>query len=68
VIDEMVKPYPVRFTVFTQLDWSKIDDPNFDEEMVAQIRDSVSRGAHGLKLLKDLGLGVRTKDGKLLLG
>ncbi len=66
VIDEMVKPYRGRFMVFTQLDWSKVDDANFGEEMAAQIRDSVSRGARGLKLLKDLGLGVRTKDGKLL--
>jgi predicted TIM-barrel fold metal-dependent hydrolase len=66
VIDEMVKPYPGRFMVFTQLDWSKVDDPNFGAEMVAQIRDSVSRGARGLKLLKDLGLGVRGKSGKLL--
>ena len=66
VIDEMVKPYPGRFMVFTQLDWSKVDDPNFGAEMATQIRDSVSRGARGLKLLKDLGLGVRDKDGKLL--
>jgi predicted TIM-barrel fold metal-dependent hydrolase len=34
--------------------------------MAAQIRDSVKRGARGLKLLKDLGLGVRDKSGKLL--
>jgi uncharacterized protein len=66
VIDEMVKPYPGRFMVFTQLDWSKIDDPKFGEEMAAQIRDSVQRGARGLKLLKDLGLGVRDKSGKLI--
>ena len=66
VIDEMVKPHPGRFMVFTQLDWSKVDDPNFGAEMATQIRDSVSRGARGLKLLKDLGLGVRDKDGKLL--
>jgi predicted TIM-barrel fold metal-dependent hydrolase len=66
VIDEMVKPYPGRFMVFTQLDWSRIDDPNFGNEMVALLRDSVSRGARGLKLLKDFGLGVRDKNGKLL--
>jgi predicted TIM-barrel fold metal-dependent hydrolase len=66
VLDEMVKPFPGRFMVFTQLDWSKIDDPDFGDEMVAQLRDSVSRGARGLKFLKDLGLGVRTKDGQLL--
>ena len=66
VIDTMVKPYPGRFMVFTQIDWSKIDDPNFSQEMVAQIEDAVSRGARGLKVLKDLGLGVRDKSGKLI--
>jgi predicted TIM-barrel fold metal-dependent hydrolase len=66
VIDEMVKPYPGRFFVFTQIDWSRIDDPNFSQEMVAQIDDAVSRGARGLKVLKDLGLGVRDKSGKLI--
>jgi len=66
VIDKMVKPYPGRFIVFTQLDWSKIDDPNFGQEMVAQIDDAVARGARGLKLLKTLGLGVKDKSGKLI--
>jgi predicted TIM-barrel fold metal-dependent hydrolase len=66
VIDEMVRPYPGRFMVFTQIDWSKIDDPNFSQGMVKQIDDAVSRGARGLKLLKDLGLGVRDKSGKLI--
>jgi uncharacterized protein len=66
VIDEMVKPYPGRFMVFTQIDWSKIDNPNFSQEMVQQLDDAVHRGARGLKLLKDLGLGVRDKGGKLI--
>jgi len=66
VIEKMVKPYPGRFMVFTQIDWSKIDDPDFSTEMVRQVDDAVSRGARGLKLLKDLGLGVRDKTGKLI--
>src|SRR5215470_17608290 len=66
VIDEMVKPYPGRFMVFTQLDYSKINDPNFGEEMARLVDDSVARGARGLKFLKDLGLGVRDKSGKLI--
>src|SRR5271165_2172776 len=66
VIDEMVKPYPGRFVVFAQIDWSKIDDPNFSQEMVAQLDDAVARGARGLKQLKDLGLTVRDKSGKLV--
>ncbi len=66
VIDEMVKPYPGRFVVFTQIDWSKINDPDFSKEMIAQLDDAVGRGARGLKVLKDLGLGVRDRSGKLV--
>ncbi len=66
IVDQMVKPYPGRFMVFTQLDWSKIDDPNFSQLMVKQIDDSVARGARGLKVLKELGLGVKDKSGKLV--
>jgi predicted TIM-barrel fold metal-dependent hydrolase len=66
VIDEMVKPYPGRIMVFAQIDWSKIDDPNFSQEMVAQLDDAVARGARGLKQLKDLGLSIRDKSGKLV--
>jgi predicted TIM-barrel fold metal-dependent hydrolase len=66
IVDTMVKPYPGRFVVFTQYDWSKINDPNFTELMVQQLRDSVHRGARGLKILKELGLGVRDSTGKLI--
>lgn len=66
VIDEMVKPYPGRFIVFEQIDFSKIDDADFSQEMVAQLDDSVARGARGLKQLKDLGLSVRDKSGRLI--
>ena len=66
VIDKMVKQYPDRFLVFTQFDWSKVNDPNFSQEMVEQLDDAVRRGARGLKVLKDLGLGVKDKSGKLL--
>jgi predicted TIM-barrel fold metal-dependent hydrolase len=66
VLDKMVKPYPNRFVVFTQMDWSKIDNPNFSSEMVQQLDDAVQRGARGLKVLKDLGLGVKDNSGKLI--
>jgi uncharacterized protein len=66
VLDKMVKPYPDRFMVFAQMDWSKIDDSNFSTEMVAQLDDAVKRGARGLKVLKDWGLGVKDKSGKLV--
>src|SRR3989442_335537 len=51
VIDEMVKPHPGRFMVFTQIDWSRIDDPGFSGKMVEQMHDAVRRGARGLKVM-----------------
>jgi uncharacterized protein len=66
VLDKMVKAYPDRFVVFTQMDWSKIDDPQFGAKMVEQMDDAVRRGARGLKVLKDLGLGAKDKSGKLV--
>jgi predicted TIM-barrel fold metal-dependent hydrolase len=66
VLDKMAKAYPDRFMVFEQIDYSKIDDVNFGAEMVQQLDDSVRRGARGLKVLKDLGLGVKDKSGKLV--
>ena len=66
VVDEMVKPYPGRFMVFTQLDWKNLDAPDFSEQMVKRIDDAVARGARGLKITKELGLQVKFKDGKRL--
>lgn len=66
VLDEMVKPYPERFVVFTQLDYSRSAEPDFAKSMVTQIRDAVKRGARGLKITKQLGLIARDKDGKLI--
>jgi uncharacterized protein len=66
VIDKMIKPYQDRFLVFTQIDYSQIDDVNFAEESIAQLHDAVRRGARGVKVLKDLGLGVKDKSGKLI--
>ena len=66
VVDRMVKPYPGRFLVFTQVDWSRIDEADFGEAMARQIRDAAVRGARGLKILKELGLVVRDRAGALV--
>jgi predicted TIM-barrel fold metal-dependent hydrolase len=66
VIDERVKPYPERFLVFTEPDWSRIDEPDFGQRMAAQVRDAVARGARGLKVKKELGLRVRDRSGRLV--
>jgi uncharacterized protein len=66
LVTTLVEPHPGRFVVFTQVDWSKVDEPGFGRKAAAQLRDSVARGARGLKVLKELGLYVRDKRGKLV--
>lgn len=66
VIDTMVKPYPERFTVFFQLDWDRVKEPDFVEQSLLLMRDAVKRGARGLKILKRFGLGDRDAGSKLL--
>jgi predicted TIM-barrel fold metal-dependent hydrolase len=66
VVDRLVKPHPDRFTVFTEPDWSRVNQPGFGEAMAAQLRDAHARGARGLKILKELGLEIRDQGGTLL--
>lgn len=66
LVDVLVRPNPGRFVVFTQVDWSKADEPGFGNRAAATLRQAVARGARGLKVLKALGLYHRDRKGKLL--
>ena len=65
-IDTMVTPYPDRFTVCVEPDWSRIDEPDFGEAMARQVEDAFRRGARCLKVTKVLGLEVREVSGALV--
>jgi predicted TIM-barrel fold metal-dependent hydrolase len=59
-------PYPDRFCIFTNIDWKKVDEPNFGEKWAKTLEKSVRAGAQGLKVYKTLGLRIRDSHGKLL--
>ncbi len=59
VIDTMVKPYPGRFLVFTQIDCFRIDDANFSQEMVAQLETHMNLRASSVLYLAD-GTSINT--------
>jgi predicted TIM-barrel fold metal-dependent hydrolase len=63
-LEENVSAYPDRFIVFTQLDWTRFNEPDFAESMVGELRDGVARGARGLKLNNHLGLDVFDETGE----
>ena len=56
--------YPGRFVVFTNIDFSRIDDPEFGTIAAAQIERDVEAGARGLKIFKSLGLWTTDASGQ----
>jgi predicted TIM-barrel fold metal-dependent hydrolase len=60
-LDRYDRAHPGRFLTFCHVDW---DEP---EALVASLEASARAGARGLKVWKDLGLGVRDASGALLL-
>jgi uncharacterized protein len=53
-----------RILIFTNIDFSGIDNPAWTRTAVSQLEKDVQAGAAGLKVYKDLGLEVKDKNGK----
>ena len=59
--------YPGRFFTFCQLDWSLLAQRDGAEALAKSLRDSVRRGARGVKIWKSLGLLIVDEKGRLVL-
>jgi len=59
--------YPGRFVTFCQLDWRLLATGDPVASLRRSLKDSVDRGARGLKVWKDLGLTVRDASGSLVM-
>lgn len=55
--------YPTKFIVFANVDFSKIDDPNFSENAAKQLEEDYKNGARGLKIFKNFGMDVKDNKG-----
>ena len=56
--------YPGRFVVFANIDFAKINEPDFARSAAAQLeRDVKDGGAAGLKIFKNLGMDTYWADG-----
>jgi len=58
-------PYPDRFFLFANVDWSDVG-PGFGERAAAQLQADIEAGAIGLKVFKDLGMTAVKADGSRL--
>jgi len=59
--------YPSRFLMFVILRLDKVDrQPDFAKNQITLLEKAVKMGAQGLKVTKDLGLGIKNNSGKLV--
>ncbi len=66
-IEHFQRPHPDRFAVFARLNWGRwAGDPDFPRYAVESLRRSAAMGARGLKVWKDLGLGIRDSEGRMV--
>src|SRR5215469_10628680 len=66
-LDRYDRSHPGRFATFCHVDWDLLREPGADTKLAGSLERSVAAGARGLKVWKDLGLGVRDADGRLVL-
>ncbi len=57
-------PHPKRFVTFANVDFRKIDEPDFGENAARQLEQDVKAGAQGLKIYKNLGMFLKDASGK----
>lgn len=62
------RAHPGRFATFCHVDWDQaVASDDLGRTAAASLRESVRRGAKGLKVWKDLGLHLRDERGELVL-
>lgn len=61
-LDALKGRYKDRFVVFANIDFTRLDDPDYPTRAAAQLEKDVKAGAQGLKIFKNLGMDL--KDGK----
>src|SRR5262245_48576279 len=57
---------PDRLLIFANIDFKRIDEPDFGSHMAADLEQARQLGARGLKIFKDLGLTIKDKSGRVV--
>jgi predicted TIM-barrel fold metal-dependent hydrolase len=67
-VRDFQRAHPGRFLMFTEPWWSRAADPSYPQFQADEIGRAAKAGAHGLKVLKTLGLYLRDggPDGRLV--
>ncbi|MDH4090602.1 MAG: amidohydrolase family protein [Cyclobacteriaceae bacterium] len=62
-LENVKKTSPKRFIVFTNVDFSGIDEPDWQQRTVSQLEEDIRKGANGLKIYKSLGMFNKDSKG-----
>lgn len=65
-LDRYDRAHPGRFHTFCHLDWRLLENGRGPDLLVASLERSLAAGARGLKVWKDLGLGVTARGRSIL--
>jgi predicted TIM-barrel fold metal-dependent hydrolase len=65
-LDRYDRAHPDRFYTFCHLDWRLLQRHDGPDRLVATLHRSLAAGARGLKVWKDLGLGVEVGGRRIL--
>ena len=57
-LDRYDRAHPGRFATFCHLDWTALSEPGWPDRITRDLRASAAAGARGIKVWKDLGLGL----------
>lgn len=66
-LDRYDRSHPGRFATFCHVDWDLLRGSDPEASLADSLERSVSAGARGLKVWKDLGLGVTDASDRLVL-
>ncbi|HET6825608.1 MAG TPA: amidohydrolase family protein [Amnibacterium sp.] len=66
-LDRFDRAHPGRFATFCHPDWSLLRHADWPDRIAEELHRSAAAGAAGVKVWKDLGLGIRDGHGALLM-
>lgn len=66
ILQKFEKFAPDRFVILCNIDFSRIDEPDFGESMAGFLEEAHAKGAEGLKIFKSLGLRIKDVSGKIV--
>lgn len=66
-LERFDESHPGRIATFCHVDWSLLEHSASEQALAASLADSITAGAAGVKVWKDLGLHIRDSAGALVL-